>query len=133
MKKNDFVLGGEPSGHIILSNMYSSGDGLLASLEVLYTLKQNKKKLSSFSNLFKPVPQITQSFVVNKYNTADNILKRLESEIFKISNAFNSENRLILRKSGTENKIRVMIESRDKAFSKKIIHKTKNILKTLNK
>ena len=48
MKKNDFVLGGEPSGHIILSNMSSSGDGLLASLEVLYTLKQNKKKLSSF-------------------------------------------------------------------------------------
>ena len=54
MKKNNFVLGGEPSGHIILSNMSSSGDGLLASLEVLYTLKESKKKLSSFSNLFKP-------------------------------------------------------------------------------
>ena len=43
MKKNDFVLGGEPSGHIILSNLSSSGDGLLASLEVLNTLKETKK------------------------------------------------------------------------------------------
>ena len=43
MRQNDFVLGGEPSGHIILSNKSSSGDGLLASLEVLYTLKESKK------------------------------------------------------------------------------------------
>ena len=48
MKKNDFVLGGEPSGHIILSNKSSSGDGLLASLEVLYTLKESKKKKTFF-------------------------------------------------------------------------------------
>ena len=77
MKENDFVLGGEPSGHIILSNKSSSGDGLLASLEVLYTLKESKKKLSSFYNIFKPIPQITKSFTINKNNTAEKILKLL--------------------------------------------------------
>lgn len=133
MKKNDFILGGEPSGHIILNNMSSSGDGLLASLEVLYTLKESKKKLSSFSNLFKPFPQIIQSFPINKNNSAEKILKILKPEILKLNKSFNSDNRLILRKSGTENKIRIMIESKDKNFAKKIILKTRSILKELNK
>ena len=97
MKKNDFILGGEPSGHIILNNMSSSGDGLLASLEVLYTLKESKKKLSSFSNLFKPFPQIIQSFPINKNNSAEKILKILKPEILKLNKSFNSDNRLILR------------------------------------
>ena len=133
MKENDFILGGEPSGHIILNNMSSSGDGLLASLEVLYTLKESKKKLSSFSNLFKPFPQIIQSFPINKNNSAEKILKILKPEILKLNKSFNSDNRLILRKSGTENKIRIMIESKDKNFAKKIILKTRSILKELNK
>ena len=119
MKKNDFVLGGEPSGHIILSNKSSSGDGLLASLEVLYTLKESKKKLSSFYNIFKPIPQITKSFTINNNNTAEKILNALKPEILKLNKLPKSTNRLILRKSGTENKIRVMIESRDKDFTKK--------------
>ena len=49
MKQSNLVLGGEPSGHIILSNLSSSGDGLLASLEVLNILKETNKKLSFFN------------------------------------------------------------------------------------
>ena len=89
MKKNDFVLGGEPSGHIILSNKSSSGDGLLASLEVLYTLKESKKKLSSFYKIFKPIPQITKSFTINNNNTAEKILKTLKPEILKLNKSLN--------------------------------------------
>ena len=132
MKKNNFVLGGEPSGHIILSNMSSSGDGLLASLEVLYILKESKKKLSSFNNLYRPIPQITQSFFISKNNTAEKILNKLKPALFNLKESSKSDNRLIIRKSGTENKIRVMIESREKNFAKKIILKTKKILKDLN-
>ena len=58
MKKRGFVLGGEPSGHIILSNLSSSGDGLLASLEVLNILKETKKKLSYYNKLFKAYPRL---------------------------------------------------------------------------
>ena len=58
MKKRGFVLGGEPSGHIILSNLSSSGDGLLASLEVLNILKETQKILSYYNKLFKAYPQI---------------------------------------------------------------------------
>ena len=133
MKKNNFVLGGEPSGHIILSNKSCSGDGLLASLEVLYTLKESKKKLSSFSNLFKPFPQIVESFAISKNNTAEKILKKLQPEILKLNKSFKSDSRLILRKSGTENKIRVMIEAKNKDFAKNIMLKIKKVLKDLNK
>ena len=132
MKKNNFVLGGEPSGHIILSNMSSSGDGLLASLEVLYTLKESKKKLSSFTNLYRPIPQITQSFCISKNNTAEKIINKLKPALYNLKEFSKSDNRLIIRKSGTENKIRVMVESREKNFAKKIILKTKKILKDLN-
>ena len=83
MKKNNFVLGGEPSGHIILSNMSSSGDGLLASLEVLYTLKESKKKLIF---LYQPLQTNTsnysEAFVVSKNNTAEKILKNSKPEIY---------------------------------------------------
>ena len=84
-----------------------------------------KKSFSSFYNIFKPIPQITKNFTINNNNTAEKILKTLKPEILKLNKFPKSNNRIILRKSGTENKIRVMIESRDKEFTKKIILKTK--------
>ena len=70
-----------------------------------------------------------ESYTVNKNNTAEKILKTLKAEILKLNEVPKSTNRVIIRKSGTENKIRVMIESRDKNFAKKIMLKTKNILR----
>ena len=80
MKKRNLVLGGEPSGHIILSNLSSSGDGLLASLEVLNILKETGKKLSFFSTMFKSHPQLTKNFPIKKM-TAESILNNAEKEI----------------------------------------------------
>ena len=59
--------------------------------------------------------------------------KKLQPEILKLNKSFKSDSRLILRKSGTENKIRVMIEAKNKAFANNVILKIKNLLKDLNK
>ena len=64
MKEQNFVLGGEPSGHIILDNYSSTGDGILASLEVLGIMKFENKKLSTLANIYIPYPQIMQNFPI---------------------------------------------------------------------
>ena len=76
--------------------------------------------------------QIIQSFPISKNKTAEKILRKLEPEIFRLNESYKSKNRLVLRKSGTEQKIRLMIESKDRNFTKKIILKTKSILKDFN-
>ena len=67
MKKRNLVLGGEPSGHIILSNLSSSGDGLLASLEVLNILKETKKNYHFLVLTYlNRIPQLTKNFPIKK-------------------------------------------------------------------
>ena len=62
MKKKDFILGGEPSGHIILNNNLLPEMGLLASLEVLGIMKKQNKKLSELSNVYQSYPQVNSKF-----------------------------------------------------------------------
>ncbi|MBF96770.1 MAG: Phosphoglucosamine mutase [Alphaproteobacteria bacterium MarineAlpha9_Bin4] len=132
MKKRNLILGGEPSGHIILSSLCSSGDGLLASLEVLHTLKERGKKLSFLSNFYKPYPQLNDNFNVKKNTSAEIILKNSKDEILKLSKSLKSNGRLLVRKSGTENKIRIMVESKNKIVANKVLEKTKKALKDIN-
>ena len=58
MKKFNFNLGGEQSGHIILGKFATTGDGLLVALEVLFSLRKTQKKASELLNVFRPIPQI---------------------------------------------------------------------------
>ena len=67
MKKMNFNLGGEQSGHIILGKFATTGDGLLVALEVLFSLRK-KKKASKLLNVFKPVPQILENITVKDKN-----------------------------------------------------------------
>ena len=123
MKEQNFVLGGEPSGHVILDNYSSTGDGILASLEVLGIMKFENKKLSKLANIYIPYPQILQSFPIRTNQKPEliisNIKKKIEKKIDK------KAARIIIRKSGTENKIRTMIEAKNldlvKSISKKIV------------
>ncbi len=132
MKKRNLVLGGEPSGHIILSNLSSSGDGLLASLEVLHTLKEKNKKLSFLSSSFKAYPQVTEDLLISKNTSAEKILKKSKPEILKLNKFIKSKGRLLVRKSGTENKIRIMVESKNKTIAEKILQKAKKVFKNIN-
>ena len=118
MQEKKYVLGGEPSGHIILGQYSSTGDGILASLEILGIMKEKNKKLSELSNLFIPYPQIIEDYIINnKYN--GNILNIAKNKIDELKKEVHNKCRLIIRKSGTENKIRIMAEAKNINQAKK--------------
>ena len=126
MKKNKFNLGGEQSGHIILGKFATTGDGLLVALEILFSLRKGKKA-SKFFNVFKKTPQILENVEVKDKNIIDNI--NCKKAIKLASKIINGKGRLLVRKSGTEPKIRIMIESNNKKLNKKCIDIIKRTIK----
>jgi len=126
MQKNNFNLGGEQSGHIILGKFATTGDGLLVALEVLFALRKGKKA-SIFFNVFKQVPQVLENITVkdkNIINSPD--IKKL----MKIANnLMKGKGRMLVRKSGTEPKIRIMGESENKKLIQKCIDIIKKKIK----
>ena len=122
MKKLNFNLGGEQSGHIILGKFATTGDGLMVALEVLFSLRKGKKA-SDLLNVFKPLPQILENITV-KDQSIINTLK-CRNAIKKAKEIINNHGRFLIRKSGTEPKIRIMAES----YSKKLILKCITLVK----
>ncbi len=122
MKKNNFNLGGEQSGHIILGKFATTGDGLLVALEVLFSLRKGKKA-STFFNVFKKTPQILENITVRDKNIINEI--KVKKAIKLTKNLINGQGRMLVRKSGTEPKIRIMGESQNK----KLLIKCINIIK----
>ena len=119
MKINKFNLGGEQSGHIILGKFATTGDGLLVALEILFSLRKGKKA-SKFFNVFKQTPQILESIEVKDKNIIDNV--NCKKAIKLASKIINGKGRLLVRKSGTEPKIRIMAESNSMRLNKKSIN-----------
>jgi|TARA_B110000259_G_scaffold163459_1_gene188822 phosphoglucosamine mutase len=118
MKKYQYNLGGEQSGHIILGKYATTGDGLLVALEILFSLRKGKKASKLF-NMFQPVPQILENITVKNKNI---INKNKTKAAINISNKLiKNQGRLLVRKSGTEPKIRIMGESYNKKLLKKCI------------
>ena len=119
MKKKNFNLGGEQSGHIILGKFATTGDGLLVALEVIQALNK-KVKASDFFNVFEKTPQMLKNIKINK----ENILKKnsVKKSINIAKNLIKNKGRILVRKSGTESKIRVMCESDNKVLLKKCLN-----------
>ena len=122
MRKLNFNLGGEQSGHIILGKFATTGDGLLVALEVLYSLRKTKKA-SKLLNVFKPLPQILENINVKNKEIINS--PNCKKAIKKANDLMKFKGRILVRKSGTEPKIRIMAESN----SKKIILKCINLIK----
>ena len=111
MKKNNFNLGGEQSGHIILGKFATTGDGLLVALEVLFAIRKGKKA-SDFFNKFQKTPQILKNIAVKDKEIIKNI--EVKKSIKIAEKLIKGQGRILVRKSGTESKIRVMAESNNK-------------------
>ena len=111
MKKNNFNLGGEQSGHIILGKFATTGDGLLVALEVLFAIRKGKKA-SDFFNKFQKTPQILKNIAVKDKEIIKNI--EVKKSIKIAEKLIKGQGRILVRKSGTESKIRVMVESNSK-------------------
>ena len=126
MKRNKFNLGGEQSGHIILGKFATTGDGILVALEMLFSLRKGKKASKLF-NVFKKTPQILENIEVKDKNIIDSI--RCKKAIKLASKIINGKGSLLVRKSGTESKIRIMVESYNKRINKKCIEIIKRTIK----
>ena len=126
MKKLNYNLGGEQSGHIILGKFATTGDGLLVALEVLFSLRKGKKA-SQLLKVFKPLPQILENVVVNDKNIISK--PKVKNAIKKANKLMSQKGRLLVRKSGTEPKIRIMAESYDKSLILKCIKIIKKSIK----
>ena len=122
MKKNRCNFGGEQSGHIVLSDYSTTGDGLVAALQVLAILCETKKPASQLLKLFEPFPQILKNvkYDKNKGNPLEEI--SLKNFIEEKSQELGNEGRILVRKSGTENLIRVMAEGKDGAKVERIVN-----------
>ena len=127
MKEQKFVLGGEPSGHIILDNYSSTGDGILASLEVLGIMKFENKKLSALANIYTPYPQIMQNFPIRTNQKPESIISDIKKKVEKKIDK--KDARIIIRESGTESKIRTMIEAKSLELAKSISRKIVSLMK----
>ncbi len=126
MQKYNFNLGGEQSGHIILGKFATTGDGLLVALEVLFSMRKGKKASELLSS-FKPMPQILENIIVKDKNIINK--SKIKKTIKKASNIMGRDGRLLVRKSGTEPKIRVMGESYNINLIKKCIKIIKGSIK----
>jgi len=126
MKKLNFNLGGEQSGHIILGKFATTGDGLMVALEVLFSLRKGKKA-SQLLNVFKPLPQILENIIVKDKSIING--QKCINAIKKATKLMNRNGRLLIRKSGTEPKVRIMGESHDKILILKCIKIIKSSIK----
>ncbi|WP_037120636.1 phosphoglucosamine mutase [Rhizobium sp. CF097] len=119
MRQNGFNVGGEQSGHIVLSDFGTTGDGLVAALQILACVKRQGKSVSEVCHRFDPVPQVLKNVRVSSGMSLENVTVRqaiadAEAELAK-------NGRLLIRPSGTEPLIRVMAEGDDREQVERIV------------
>ncbi len=119
MHAGGFNVGGEQSGHIILSDFSTTGDGLIAALQVLAVIAGEQRRASEAAHLYEPLPQVLQN--VRFKSGAPLSDKRVIDCIKQAEIRLNGAGRLLVRKSGTEPLIRIMVESDDAALVQEVV------------
>jgi phosphoglucosamine mutase len=120
MRAKNCNVGGEQSGHIILADHATTGDGLVAGLQVLASLVESKAPASALLNQFEPLPQLLKNVRFNGGSEpleSDNVRKRIAAAEAELE----GRGRLVIRKSGTEPLIRVMAEGDDPALVERLV------------
>jgi phosphoglucosamine mutase len=119
MRGGAFNVGGEQSGHIILSDFSTTGDGLIAALQVLAVLAQEERPASEAAHLFEPLPQVLENVRFRKGSPLDDA--RVKSTIDDANAKLGASGRVLVRKSGTEPLIRVMAEGDDEKLVRAVV------------
>ncbi len=127
MRNHGFNLGGEQSGHMVMSDFTTTGDGLIAALQVLSVVRNSDRPVSDVCNKFEPVPQLLKNVRFEKGNPLEN--QRVVEAIDDGRSQLGDGGRLVIRASGTEPLIRVMAEGDDETLVHKVVDE---IVDTLN-
>ena len=120
MKKGGFNVGGEQSGHIVLSDFCTTGDGLIAALQVLAAIAKEGKPASQACHLFEPLPQILHNVRFRKGAPLEDAA--VKSRIEECRKKLDGSGRILVRKSGTEPVIRIMAEGDDEKVIQAIVN-----------
>ena len=127
MRKFGYNLGGEQSGHIVMTDYATTGDGLMAALQFLNALVESKCTSSELIKVFEPMPQLLRNVILNNSESLDNL--KVKESIKAGEDAFGDIGRILIRKSGTEPLLRVMGECEDPKLLKAVIG---NIVETVD-
>ena len=127
MRKSGYNLGGEQSGHIVMTDYATTGDGLMAALQFLNALVESKLSSSELIKVFDPMPQLLKNVKLNNSESLDNL--KVQESIKAGEHAFGDLGRLLIRKSGTEPLLRVMGECEDPILLESVVG---NIVETVN-
>lgn len=127
MKELDSSLGGEQSGHIVVADYSTTGDGLVAALQMLSLIQEQKKPASVVASIYKSLPQILRNVPVKDPLIMDSekfkaVMQRSEASLV-------GKGRLLVRKSGTENLMRIMCESKDVELLHRVLDEVEEALK----
>lgn len=119
MRKHGYNIGGEQSGHLIFSDYATTGDGLIAALQVLAVITQSQRRASEVCRVFEPLPQLLKNVRFNGGQPLDN--DKVKKVIANSEKKLGEAGRLLIRKSGTEPVIRVMAEGEDNGMLNAIV------------
>ena len=126
LEKNDWLLGGEQSGHIIFRDLSTTGDGVLTGVQTLLALNRKSKILTDSKTIFSKVPQVLINVPVE--SNAEQIIKDIKDEINVASMELGDGGRILVRPSGTEPLVRVMVETLDPALANSIAEHLANLV-----
>jgi len=127
LNEKNWKLGGENSGHILTLDKHTSGDAIIAALQVLHALKQSSKTLTQMYGELVLYPQVLIN--VTTQSKLDLSLAPIQNAVTKAEKALNGAGRVLLRASGTEPKIRVMVEGQDAKLVQKIAEEIAEVVK----
>lgn len=120
IKKGGYNFGGEQSGHIVLNDYSTTGDGLVAALQILSLLVSRTQKVSELFDLYEPYPQILKNLrLQGNHNPLENV--EIQNFIAQKQNEIGENGRILIRKSGTENLLRIMVEGVDKVYVENLV------------
>ena len=120
MSQNGYCLGGEQSGHIIFSKNATTGDGILTSLKVMEVMLEKKQPLDKLASEVEIYPQVLKNVRVKDKKTAQEDAD-VQAEVSKVTEALGDDGRILLRQSGTEPVVRVMVEAPDHDICEKYV------------
>ena len=128
MRNNDYRLGGEQSGHIIFSKHATTGDGILTSIKLMEVMISSKKKMSELTSPVSIYPQCLKNIkVISKPEARAD--EDVQAEVNKVAEALGNDGRILVRESGTEPVIRVMVEAKSDLLAEKYVDQVIDVIK----
>ena len=128
MRNNDYRLGGEQSGHIIFSKHATTGDGILTSIKLMEVMISSKKKMSELTSPVSIYPQCLKNIkVISKPEARAD--EDVQAEVNKVAEELGNDGRILLRESGTEPVIRVMVEAKSDLLAEKYVDQVIDVIK----